>query len=140
MTPPTDAAGLLALADRCEAATGPDREIDCDIQEIVRSSSSSEWEAQSMYERTLRKRYTGSIDTAMGLLDKFGILISLSDIGADGLPMARVGRPDLQDAPVFVGISSSIGRDATSVSGLALALCAAALRARATFIESQPND
>lgn len=70
--------------------------------------------------------FTSSLDAAMTLVD--GVLLNLSDIGADGLPYAVVGNP--VDATEGRGIART----------LPLTLAAAALRARATTppVESRP--
>lgn len=140
---------LLALADRVEKLTGPDREVDCliavavnegslpgavksisDVPEVMASGYVRHtYNGSSSYQRVLS--YTSSIDAAMTLLGAHGVLLYLSDIGADGLPLARVGRPDLDDAPTLDGIASCIMTDTAPVAGLAIAVTAAALRARA---------
>ena len=133
---------LLTLADRVEGAEGADRRLDGLIWQAIEPDH--EYVSFGEASEVLYRRdpgdhsafdapppYTSSIDAAMTLLDKYGVLLHLSDIGADGLPYARVGRPDLDDVPILEGISSGIAMEATPVSGLALALCAAALRARA---------
>ncbi|MET0439148.1 MAG: hypothetical protein ABW043_16810 [Devosia sp.] len=134
---------LEEMAGACERAMGPDRELDADIhiavlvpadaRRVDRLGGCVGYVASDGLYRSARDalRYTASIDAAMTLLDQYGVLMHLSDIGADGLPYARVGRPDLFEEPnIFTGISSGIAKDATPTSGLALALCAAALRAR----------
>lgn len=117
---------LLDLAARCEDATGPDRELDADIWCVCGIAG-----GQGVIVHGSQPAYTASLDAAMTLLDRHGILMHLSDIGADGLPLARVGRPELDAAPIFSGIASCIMTDTSPVAGLALALTAAALRARA---------
>jgi hypothetical protein len=122
---------LEELALRCEQATGPDRELDV---AIARSLGVTVWkrndEDTGNYETTYWK-YTASLDAAIALLDGHGVLMHLSDIGADGLPYARVGCPNLDDVPICSGIASCTLTTTSNVAGLALALCAAALRARA---------
>jgi hypothetical protein len=151
---------LHALAEQAEAAIGPDRGIDraiyhdvlgyCRHARTERSGAQSDtgfdcldcgadsWgnkskppypPGQKLHDAA--PAYTASIDAAMALLDQYGVLMQLSDIGADGLPLARVGRPDLDGESIFTGISSGVSMQATPLSGLSLALCAAALRARA---------
>jgi hypothetical protein len=149
---------LEDLAVRVEQASGPDRELDCLIW-CAELGIRPEWQGQCLvagiegvigwidpgeHQRNFHTNrsatgpasvpaYTASLDAAMTLLDQYGVLLHLSDIGADGLPYARVGRPDLDEAPIFTGISSGVAKDATPTSGLALALCAAALRARSEY-------
>jgi len=145
-----DGRAMLALADACERASGPDQELDEAIMAVLYRREERyigthleysnecvlDWvwvnPATDKWVCTHASRFTRSLDDAMTLLDQYGVLLHLSDIGADGLPLARIGRPDLLDAPIFNGISSGIAKDATPLSGLCLALCAAALRARAS--------
>jgi hypothetical protein len=115
---------LLSLAERVERATGADRNLDAMIHARDGLEGVGHWQDAPAY--------TASLDAAMTLLDQYGVLMHLSDIGADGLPLAKVGRPDLDNAPIFAGIASCIMTDTSPVAGLALALCAAALRARAS--------
>ena len=116
--------GLVELAERCEQASGPNRGLDLAI-------------ALMLGERGLNgsinisKPRTASLDAAMTLVDGVGVLMALSDIGADGLPLARVARPDIDGGPICSGIASCIMTDTAPVAGLAIAVCAAALRARA---------
>jgi len=138
-------AKLLALADRVEALAGPDREVDAEIACAIkfrnhRPAQPDDFDGKYGYSPgdikvdtgfLTAESYTRSLDAAMTLLDRHGVLLHLSDIGADGLPYARVGRPDLDEAPIFSGISSGIAVKATPTSGLAIALTAASLRARA---------
>jgi len=131
----TTADALAALAGRCEAATGADRELDAAIAEMVgwrRYKYDDKNDHSCRDSRTPAPAYTASLDAAMSLIDNFGVLMHLSDIGADGLPLARVGCPGLDGVPIFVGIASCIMTDTAPCAGLALALCAAAIRARAT--------
>ena len=152
----TTADALAALAGRCEAATGADRELDCSIAWAVgefdryqlgpdttvsfhRVDDFGRAEIHVIGPKGGRVVYThdplhysASLDAAMSLIDNFGVLMHLSDIGADGLPLARVGCPGLDGVPIFVGIASCIMTDTAPCAGLALALCAAAIRARAT--------
>lgn len=146
-TMPADAAEIVRLAGRVEQATGPDRELDYEIHERLHG----EWLRRNAYIRepgddgwysatppvkgthsiAAPQSYTASLDAAMTLVDGVGVLLGLSDIGADGLPLARVGIPHLPDAPVFTGIASCIMTKTAPVAGLALAVTAAALKARA---------
>lgn len=136
---------LMELASRVEAGEGPDRGLDADIQDAVRlggykadrdgcsgrlcgtmtrmasDGDGVEWKPLPAF--------TGSTDAAMSLVNGVGVLTGLSDIGADGLPMARVGCPQFDGAPIFVGIASCIMTKTAPVAGLAIALTAAALRA-----------
>jgi hypothetical protein len=124
---------LLALAERCEAASEGGSDLDNAILNALGYSwrGMGYWFHDDSHQWKGGKSFTTSIDAAMALLDQYGVLMQLSDIGADGLPLARVGRPDLDGESIFTGISSGVSIQATPLSGLALALCAAALRARA---------
>lgn len=116
------------LAERIERAEGPDRALDAEIALAVGLDIGR---SKAHPQDNRLPAYTGSVDAAMSLLDGVGILMQLSDIGADGLPLARVGCPGLADAPIFTGIASCIMTNTSPVAGLAMALAAAAIRARA---------
>lgn len=103
---------MTALIPRLEALTEPSREVDAEIWFSVfapaaRGPLTSEdvdhagptrtaWhkELNSIWDDEV-PAYTQSIDAAMTLVDQVGILLLFNDIGADGLPMAVVGRPDI---------------------------------------------
>ena len=102
-----DAAEMERLAVRCEQAAGADRELGLAI------SIACDMESP-------HNDPTSSLDAAMTLIDRCGVLLHLSDIGADGLPLCNIG--DSVTAKEFKGIATA---------NLALAVCAAALRARA---------
>lgn len=107
---------LLALAERCEVAKGSDRELDQDIHEIVVIESAL---TGTIYPYS--KKYTASIDAALTLVPEGGgflLAASATDAKAD-VCTTMLGDPE---AIWFPG-----GRAKTP----ALALCAAALRARA---------
>jgi hypothetical protein len=118
---------LLELAARCEAAKGPDWELDIAIIEAIRPGAkplpskfySDMFTFKGGHFRLSDFRYTASLDAAMHLLPpnrwvdaQFGIDRAEAKIGRNG---EWSHDPD------------SIGYAATP----ALALCAAALRARA---------
>lgn len=141
--------GLVELAAKVEQASGPDRELDALIAATARTGTEHAWAmkypawlAAADGRVHLEKNgpsfeapaYTASLDAAMKLLDGVGVMMHLSDIGADGLPLARVGNPET--AEVFNGIASCIMTDTAPTAGLALALCAAALKARARAMEA----
>lgn len=69
----------------------------------------------------MSRNYWRSVDDAISLTEGF-VIIHLSDIGADGLPMAVVGDPSRSPSVKCVGIAHN----------LAAALTAAALRAHAS--------
>ncbi len=125
----TNPATLLALAERCEQAAGPDRELDARIECAVQGITFRKLLGTSAY-RTSRgdiglmnaKRYTAWIDAAVTLvpegcewLRKTGQCMTVYRVPADPKEWAR----------------HIDARGAT----LALALCAAALRARAAEYE-----
>lgn len=99
---------FLALAARCEAATGPDREVDEAIREAT-GYPEKPW------------NYTGSIDAITALIERelpgwgFG---SVVHDPADKMAVAHVGHDD----------HNTYGTSATTE---ALARCAAFLRAKA---------
>lgn len=102
---------LTELADRCERAVGPDRELDQDIHEIVviRSALSG-----TIYPYS--KKYTASIDAAMTLVpDQWNV--SLRGFGQSW----NVVMNDMKTGPMQQSFSHA--------STPALAICAAALRA-----------
>ncbi len=147
----TDDTGLRDIVERVEAAQRPDRELDAAIYFAVECSPipadgiTLPWLTADVTiypgtggyyflhdgvpsDGTLAPAYTASLDAAMTLLNGSGVLLGLSDIGADGLPLARVGRSDTGD--VFTGIASCIMTDTSPVAGLAIALVSAALKSR----------
>ncbi len=107
---------MLALAKRCEAATGPDRTLDAYIEMAVRHVAGSLYRYKS-------PKYTGSIDDALTLVPAgMGDEIEITTLYL----VARVGvnLNHGNDGSPFYGSSE--------VNSIPLALCAAALRARAT--------
>jgi len=118
---------LNELAERVEAATGPDRELDRAISDALgvgrfHAAGSSAWQ------------YTSSLDTAMTLVPEGWLLQFLQEI--DYLDGEDAGPPWTAELRWRENFSSS-GRSACQVwcATPALALCAAALRAR-----SQESD
>lgn len=111
---------LLKLAERCEAATGPDRELDEDIERATGRYAAFSYytlgdDCQPDYVPT---RFTASLDAAATLMDGAGVLITLSEIKGDGMPLCVIGNPGT--AELFEAVANT----------MPLALCAAALRAR----------
>ena len=135
----TDHEHLTALAERCEAATGPDRELE---GEIYRAVEEPGWdnpqpseEVKASYCRGVAGVYTASIDAAMTLVPK-GLEWTLDCLDAARDPrfgkcQARIMLMAYADDPKELGPQAIANGDTP-----ALALCAAALRARAE--EQQP--
>lgn len=115
---------LLALAERCEQATGPDRELDARIEAALAEADFDALANDGVHVRDWNApAYTASIDAAMSLV-----------------PEGREWRVRWCELPD--GTWASIARIGENGCGLntsaatpALALCAAALRARATLSE-----
>jgi hypothetical protein len=108
----TDLATLLALAERCEQAAGPDAGLDLAIWTTLLDTPGfqppSPW----------RTDYTASIDAAVTLVPEGCGYQIISGFDEDGLTHASVYVPEIDNG--------ERGDSATA----ALALCAAALRAR----------
>lgn len=102
---------LLELAERCEAATGPDRDLSIEITDALDPSDRVRGYPD----------YTASVDAALSLVPE----------GYDALDL-KFG-PRGADEPKWRAIvwmpSRNVGWDADAATP-ALALCAAALRAR----------
>lgn len=146
---------LISLAERVEKASGPDRELDALIRcavfapatayvrqspingqwciyEVGPSGKERSWEARGL---TLEQRlgsFSSSLDAAMSLLTGCCTLVHLSEFGDDGIALARVGRPDLECAPIFSGVAAGVTTETPVVVQLSLALLAASLRAIAS--------
>jgi hypothetical protein len=133
----TKAEQFEALAQRCEQATGPDRELDAAIWLLcVPGATRMQWSyVHIATERTCEidetrdatgrliivPAYSASLDAARQI-DTSALIVFASDIGADGLPMVKVAN-NTSTSPVVehTGIART----------LELAWCAASLRARA---------
>ena len=128
----TDPTTLLALAERCEQAAGPDRELDARIECAVQGITFRKLLGTCAY-RTSRgdiglmnaKRYTAWIDAAVTLVPEGHEWLRKSP---GGMTVYRVP-DDLKEWAQHID-----GRGANP----ALALCAAALRARAAM--AQPSS
>lgn len=124
-----------ALADRCERSVGPDRELDAEIAKAV---GLSQLLIDRMIERGLGPAtYTGSIDAAMTLVpDKCWLTLdrySISDVEAHQQRNWRVWIKTLVGDLDGDGPCALVKQLATGTTP-ALALCAAALRARAAEV------
>ncbi len=126
---------LLTLAWRCEKATGPDRPISWYIWEAVEMPIIDEWSRNGS-----APAYTDSLDAAMSLVPE-GWRWVLRQANADECKGAFFCRLESGD---FKSITWGKGGEYITdvISGVdvfcwsatpALALCAAALRARATL-------
>ncbi len=108
---------LLELADRVEALSGPDREVDCLIADAVLGP------VRKPYVRGHCEKYTASLDAAMSLVPD-GCTWGLTTSQRQGT-LAEVYREDANGL--------TYGRQPSGRAALpAPALCAAALRARAS--------
>jgi hypothetical protein len=135
----TDPTTLLALAERCEQADGPDRELDAEIEACLTSrvthplapgwtfeAQNCEWKLARLAEIKFISRasrpaphYTASLDAAVMLVPEgCGY-----DFGKNllGYAWGGVTMPDHNEIEI-------------SADTPALALCAAALRARAAML------
>ena len=139
------AAELIALAERCEAATGPDEAISAGIEVMLqrplypdaaviklgkfpsaaamRTKGRRGWRAYGIFFQ--RVRYTSSFDAAMTLVP-VGLSFEVRASGIGDKGQALVWDPMTQP-----GFSSHRSWRVTGCASPALALCAAALRARA---------
>ena len=129
----TNPATLLALADRCEQAAGPDRELDQDITKLLVPNNARHiyrsrrgWsffvsDSGKGIEWLENQPYTASLDAAVTLVPEgCGY-----DFGKNllGYAWGGITMPDHNEVE-------------TSAATLALALCAAALRARAAMLHT----
>lgn len=135
----TDRATLLALAERCETAEGPDRELEYAIFRALHPKyAGPEWkpyagglrhvgdssDARSLPPPHLTpSRFTASLDTAVTLVPE-GWKWTLHSADAAGPPCAYCV-PDMGRLPWPLWVNDITAATPT------LALCAAALRARA---------
>jgi hypothetical protein len=127
---------LLGLADRCEQATGPDRELDrlivlslgADIERIPGSAADGSQDGFVDRKGVLPKgfAYTASLDSAMTLVPE-GAGFKLASVSFE--KWAQVVREDkLPDGTAIISGGSS-----AKAATLPLAMCAAALKTRASL-------
>lgn len=127
---------LLALADRCEVATGEDRGIDCWIENHLGLARfvpdrpaplGGGW----LDKRVDPKSYTASLDAAMTLVPEGWNWMA----GNRDQPLARAYVNNGELAFVGAGMRRNPNRQwyETTAATPALALCTAALRARAAM-------
>ncbi len=133
-----DRATLLALAERVEAATGPDRELDIRIGWEMDGEGYSEADLQYATANLHAAHvtpFTSSLDAALTLVPEDRLWVRMDEWHVD--------EDFIHPRP-----SASVYRRATSAAGtrlkgagkaatLPLALCAAALRARAAAEEAR---
>lgn len=132
---------LNALADRVERLQGPDREVDAAIHcaallPHLRVAHPDDFEGRFGYTPgnikvdtgfLMAYSFTRSIDDALCLKPKHCVLITLSEIKGDGMPMCVIGDPGSSE--LFEAVADT----------MPLALTAAALRARALSTKDQSN-
>jgi hypothetical protein len=109
---------LIGLAERCEKATGPDRELEQDICDTVHGPNYMPNVFQQDGSRI--PRYTASLDAAMTLVPN-GMGWSVNRYASGTWARAGVYEDNGRDPGYYCDAATP-----------ALALCAAALRARAT--------
>ncbi len=123
---------LLALAERCEQVSGPDRELDRQVALAtgwaIMKVQGDDW----LMPPTGRpvgdpRRYTASLDAALTLVPEgWGWLVSQPNAKALASGLLKMRTPVMGE--VQYGCDQ---RFAVAAAAPALALCAAALRARA---------
>lgn len=117
---------LLELADRCEAASGPDRAIDGAIREALglpdRHRIANGMVIDGYGFGTPIPEYTASLDAAMTLVDLDQGFDLIGPMQGSGLWQAGCGED---------------GREQADAATPALALCAASLRARASRLRME---
>lgn len=121
-----DAATLLALAERVEALSGPDREVDAKIADAIH------WDDPIVYEDDPRLlAFTASLDAAMTLVPEGWNWMA----GNRDQPLARAYVNNGELAFVGAGMRRNPNRQwyETTAATPALALTAAALRAHAAI-------
>ena len=133
--------GLLELAERCEAATGADRRIDYEIgfHQRVHDVQRENWPFIMPGSKVDAKvpAYTGSLDAALTLAEPSWWFNTSAPLSPDAYGYSRedARRPragfEMIAAPYSVG-----ARGAT----MALATCAASLRARHALALSKGSD
>jgi hypothetical protein len=111
---------LLALADRCEKATGPDEALDLDIVKAVGWSEHRGWKREDGWRIPLP--FTASLDAALTLVPEGWRPIIDTASEEEGVAIV-----DLWALPI--ASSKPLRKHAKAITP-ALALCAAALRAR----------
>lgn len=127
-----DKGGLLALAERCEQATGPDRELESAIVKAIHPGAKvltteigkGKFTFAGGFFRLDDFRYTASLDAAITLVPEGWRVVSIGEEAFDDEPQPFV--VSLCQRAGRFGAGATRGR----ATAFALALCAAALRAR----------
>jgi len=124
------APSLLSLGERVEKAVGPDRELDAAIKEAVGHAwdYGADWGSRENY-NPVAKAYTASIDAAMTLVPE-GWPSRQVGTTDDGRGYAAVAGNDMHMMAEDPDEFFAEGDAATA----ALAMCAAALKARASMV------
>lgn len=122
---------LLKLAERCEGAEGPDRDIDLEIARMRGVTVMRRNYEDTANEEYTHWRYTTSIDAALTLVpDGYGLSVQRYWI-------ARSDSPVWSTAIVTGGVPGTPRRvfEGFDTPNAALAICAAALKARSASDE-----
>jgi hypothetical protein len=121
----TDPATLLALAERCEQATGPDKELDFTIDDFMLKHGA---ETDRIRNPRYVLPYTASLDAAVTLVPEGYYWQAANGKRRHSEPQAC--------ADLFVAHGPNRGDMSFTADAAtaALALCAAALRARAAML------
>lgn len=143
-----EASGLSALIERLEKATGPDRELDADIARLLgyrilttlrvfgrqQMCTEEAWNTPGSSTLDL-PHYTSSLDAALTLVPEGGA-IRIQNYREVNYSDLRLPTKDFSAAFVWVEIDTSrFGRFGAT---LAIALCIAALKARASIEATTP--
>lgn len=122
---PTEQAKLLELAERCEAAEGPDRKLDEAIERATGNYNAFAHYTlgDDDFDEYVPTRYTASIDAAMTLVLDDWVIWQMGDYPDNS--------PHRWHCTLWQDGSDTPG-DCVYATKLALALTAASLRARAT--------
>lgn len=137
---------LLELAKRCEAATGPDTQLDvviaCTLHGWVQAEGRP-WLFYDPADKWKRSRkanpYTASLDAAMTLVPE-DHTVQLSDWDATILREKGAWQAIILPMGARGNMTQyTFTNRCDHAATLALAICAAALRARATLIPKEPE-
>jgi len=127
----TDRATLLALADRCEQAAGPDRELDAEIAWMLTAQDRKRLGAPDLR----REIWHAGLPTPAWVL--FENVSSFHPAYTASLDAAVTLVPEGWGW-MMMGNAAKVGRLPSRGATAPLALCAAALRARAAM--AQPSS